>query len=163
MIKEVGWMSYPIEGKLAPAMTLPASNGKKVSLRDYRGKKVVLYFYPKDNTPGCTQEACQFRDNLPEFDSRDAVILGVSPDNLKSHGRFIEKFNLPFLLLADEDHAVSEKYGVWQEKNMCGKKYMGVVRTTFIIDTQGKIARVFPKVKVNGHEKEVLEALDTIS
>lgn len=156
-------MSYPAEGKIAPAFTLPASNGKKVSLKDYRGKKVVLYFYPKDSTPGCTQEACQFRDSLPEFDRRDAVILGVSPDGLSSHAKFIEKFDLPFLLLADEDHAIAEKYGVWQEKNMCGRKYMGVVRTTFLIDTQGKIAKSFLKVKVNGHEQEVLSSLDKIS
>ncbi len=152
-------MSYPQEGKNAPAFTLPASNGKKVTLKEYHGQVVVLYFYPKDNTSGCTTEACQFRDSMEEFTSQQAVLLGVSPDSLTSHEKFIDKFGLPFLLLSDEDHAVAEKYGVWQEKSMYGKKYFGIVRTTIVIDKTGKVAKVFEKVKVPGHEKEVLEVI----
>lgn len=155
-------MSLPALGKSAPAFTLPASNGKKVSLKDFKGKKVVLYFYPKDDTSGCTKQACQFRDNNASFEGADAVILGVSPDGLKSHEKFIGKYDLPFLLLADEDHAVAEKYGVWQEKSMYGRKYMGIVRTTFVIDGDGKVAKVFEKVKVPNHDVEVLAAINSI-
>jgi peroxiredoxin Q/BCP len=151
------------EGKKAPAFKLPASNGKKVSLSDFKGKNVVLYFYPKDNTPGCTKEACQFRDTIQKFEGKDAAILGVSPDGLDSHDKFIDKFDLPFLLLSDEDHKVAEKYGVWQEKSMYGKKYFGIVRSTFVIDKEGNLARAFLKVKVASHAEEVLRALDEVS
>lgn len=147
------------EGKKAPDFTLPDQNGKKVKLSDLKGKYVVLYFYPKDDTPGCTKEACNFRDSFPKFDKTDAVILGVSPDSVASHKKFAEKYKLQFQLLADEDKKVVEKYGVWKEKSMYGKKYMGVERTTFIIDPEGKIKKIFPKVKVDNHHKEVLEAL----
>jgi thioredoxin-dependent peroxiredoxin len=146
-------------GKKAPAITLLNQDGKKISLKDYLGKKVVLYFYPKDNTSGCTKEACNFRDEFPKFSKSKAVILGVSPDSVKSHKKFQEKYDLNFNLLADEDKKVVEKYGVWKEKSMYGRKYMGVVRTTFIIDEKGKIKKIFNKVKVDGHNKEVLEAL----
>jgi peroxiredoxin Q/BCP len=149
-------------GKAAPAFSLTSSSGKKVSLKDFHGKKVVLYFYPKDNTSGCTKEACQFKDAISDFEKCDTVILGVSPDNLASHEKFIAKFDLPFLLLSDEDHKISEKYGVWQEKSMYGKKYFGIVRTTFIIDREGKIARIFEKVKVTDHDKAVLAVLNEL-
>jgi len=150
------------EGKKAPAFSLPASNGKRVSLGDFKGKKVVLYFYPKDNTSGCTKEACQFRDSSGNLEKRNAVVLGVSPDGMASHEKFIAKFGLPFLLLSDEDHKVAEKYGVWQEKSMYGKKYYGIVRSTFVINEKGNLAKVFPKVKVEGHSEEVLAALDEV-
>ncbi|MCB9766609.1 MAG: thioredoxin-dependent thiol peroxidase [Candidatus Omnitrophica bacterium] len=155
-------MATPQEGKKAPAFSLPSSTGKKISLKDLAGKKVVLYFYPKDNTPGCTTEACAFRDAHKSFEKSDTVILGVSPDGIASHEKFINKYDLPFVLLADEDHAVAEKYGVWQEKSMYGKKFMGIVRATFVIDREGKIAKIFPKVKVKGHDDEVLEAVKAI-
>lgn len=155
-------MPHPQEGKAAPAFNLPASSGKKVSLKDFHGKVVVLYFYPKDNTSGCTKEACQFRDAAQEFESQDAVVLGISPDSIASHNKFIEKFGLPFLLLSDEDHSIAEKYGVWQEKSMYGKKYFGIVRTTFVIGRDGKVARVFEKVKVPGHDQEVLQVIASL-
>jgi peroxiredoxin Q/BCP len=147
------------EGKKAPAFTLPDSDGNKVSLKDFAGKNVVLYFYPKDNTPGCTKEACDFNEALPDFKKIDAVVLGVSPDSQASHRKFSDKYELPFTLLSDEDKKVLEKYGVWQEKNMYGRKYMGVVRTTVIIDETGEIKKIFPKVKVKGHVDEVLKTL----
>jgi peroxiredoxin Q/BCP len=147
------------EGKKAPVFTLPDSNEKKVSLKDFAGKNIVLYFYPKDNTSGCTAEACDFRDRLPNFSKVNAVVLGVSPDSPSSHKKFADKYELPFTLLSDEDKKVLEKYGVWQEKSMYGKKYMGVVRTTVIIDKNGIIKKIFPKVKVNGHVEEVLNTL----
>lgn len=149
-------MSTITAGQAAPDFALPASNGETLKLSDLRGKNVVLYFYPKDNTPGCTTQACGFRDLHNDFAGADTVILGVSPDPLKSHEKFINKFELPFLLLADEEHAVCEQYGVWKEKNMYGKKYWGVERTTFLIDRDGNIAKVYPKVKVNGHMEQVL-------
>lgn len=149
-------MSTITAGQAAPDFALPASNGETLKLSDLRGKKVVLYFYPKDNTPGCTTQACGFRDLHNDFAEADTVILGVSPDPLKSHEKFINKFELPFLLLTDEEHAVCEQYGVWKEKNMYGKKYWGVERTTFLIDRDGNIAKVYPKVKVNGHMDQVL-------
>ena len=146
-------------GKKAPELSLLNQDGKKISLKDYLGKKVVLYFYPKDDTLGCTKEACNFRDEFPKFTKTKAVILGVSPDSVKSHKKFAEKFDLNFDLLADEEKKVVEKYEVWKEKSMYGRKYMGVERTTFIIDEKGKIKTIFNKVKVDGHNKEVLEAL----
>ncbi len=146
-------------GKKAPAFTLPDANNKKVSLENFLGKKVVLYFYPKDNTSGCTKEACDFRDALPDFSKIDAVILGVSPDSPESHQKFIAKNNLNFTLLSDVNKKVLEKYGVWKEKSMYGRKYMGVVRTTVIIDEKGRVVKIFPKVKVKGHVEKVLETL----
>lgn len=149
----------PAVGKKAPAFTVPAHPGGKVKLADFKGKNVVLYFYPKDDTPGCTQEACDFRDNMARLNKSDTVVLGVSPDSLKSHEKFANKHDIPFTLLADEDHAVCEKYGVWTEKSMYGKKYMGVQRATFLIDKSGKIAAVWPKVSVKGHVDEVAEQI----
>ena len=146
-------------GKKVPDFSLQNQDGKKISLKDFIGRKVVLYFYPKDDTSGCTKEACSFSDNLPKFSKVDAVILGVSPDSVKSHKKFSEKYKLKFDLLADEEKKVVEKYGVWKEKSMYGRKYMGVERTTFIIDEKGKIKTIFNKVKVDGHDKEVLAAL----
>ncbi|MGE5812671.1 MAG: thioredoxin-dependent thiol peroxidase [Ignavibacteria bacterium] len=149
----------PEEGKKAPVFTLKNQDGKSVSLKDFNGKKIVLYFYPKDDTSGCTKEACSFRDGFPEFNNLNAVILGISPDSVESHKKFAEKYNLPFTLLSDEPREVIEKYEVWKEKNNYGKKYMGVERTTFLIDENGMIKKVFPKVKVDGHDQELLEAL----
>ncbi len=151
-------MAMIAEGQKAPDFSLPASDGGTVSLSQFRGKKnVVLYFYPKDDTPGCTTEACSFRDHLADFDSVDAVVLGVSRDDVDSHRKFSQKYSLPFPLLADTDGTVTEAYGVWQEKNMYGKKTWGIVRSTFIIDRDGVVRKVFPKVKVDGHTDEVLE------
>ena len=147
-------------GKKAPAFKLKNQDGKTVSLSEFKGKNVVLYFYPKDNTSGCTKEACNFRDELPKFDGLDAVILGVSPDSVESHKKFADKYELPFTLLSNEKKDVLEKYGVWKEKNMYGRKYMGVERTTYIIDADGKIKKIFNKVKVPNHNQEVLEALE---
>ncbi len=143
----------------AKEFRLPASNGKDVSLKDFLGKNVILYFYPKDNTPGCTTEACSFRDSMEEFNNNDTVILGVSKDSIKKHNNFIEKYNLPFLLLSDEEGTVCEEYGVWQLKKMMGKEYMGIVRSTFLIDKKGKIVKEWRGVKVDGHIEEVLLAL----
>ncbi|AST56274.1 alkyl hydroperoxide reductase [Thermoanaerobacterium thermosaccharolyticum] len=148
--------------KEAPDFTLKSSDGNDVSLSDFKGKKVVLYFYPKDNTPGCTKEACQFRDNINTVKNKDAVILGVSLDDIESHKKFIEKFNLPFILLSDSDAKVSTEYGVYKEKNMYGKKKMGIERSTFIIDKKGIVKKIFRKVKVDGHVDEILEVLDNI-
>lgn len=149
----------PEVGKKAPDFTLEDQDGKKISLKDFAGKKVVLYFYPKDNTSGCTKEACSFRDDFPKFKKSKAVILGVSPDSVSSHKKFVEKYNLPFILLSDESKKVLDKYNVWKEKSMYGRKYMGVERTTYIIDENGKIKKIFNKVKVDGHNLEVMEAL----
>jgi peroxiredoxin Q/BCP len=147
-------------GKKAPSFSLPNADGKKVSLKDYAGKSVVLYFYPRDNTPGCTLQAQGFQQALPELKKRKAVVLGVSPDDAKSHCKFRDKFELAFDLLSDPDHEVIEKYGAWGEKSLYGKKSMGVIRSTVIIDPNGVVQKVFPKVKVNGHVEAVLEALD---
>ncbi|RME01567.1 MAG: thioredoxin-dependent thiol peroxidase [Calditrichaeota bacterium] len=147
------------EGDQAPDFELPDENGNPVRLSDFRGKKVVLYFYPKDNTSGCTKEAINFRDQYAQFQKLNAVILGVSKDSPKSHQNFKSKYDLPFPLLADESTQVMQKYGVWQEKSMYGRKYMGTVRTTFLIDEHGVIQKIWPKVKVTGHEKQVLSAL----
>lgn len=147
------------EGKKAPAFKVPDQNGKTVSLSQFKGKKVVLYFYPKDMTSGCTQESCDFRDAFPQFGSLNAEVIGVSPDSPASHQKFIAKYNLPFTLLSDESKTMLEAYGVWKEKSMYGRKYMGVERTTVIIDEQGKIKKIFNKVKVAGHIAEVKKAL----
>ncbi len=147
------------EGKPAPDFTLADQAGKKVTLSKLKGSCVVLYFYPKDDTPGCTKEACQFRDAFADYKKAGATIIGVSPDDSDSHAKFAKKFELPFTLLADKEKKVSEAYGVWKEKSMYGKKYMGVERTTFVIDRQGKIAKIFPKVKVDGHSPTVLAAV----
>ncbi|WP_018921894.1 thioredoxin-dependent thiol peroxidase [Salsuginibacillus kocurii] len=145
------------KGEQAPDFTLPANNGENVSLSDFRGKNVVLYFYPKDMTPGCTTQACDFRDRHEEFENLDTVILGVSPDPVNRHEKFIDKHGLPFLLLADEEHEAAEAYGVWQLKKNFGKEYMGIVRSTFIIDKEGKLNYEWRKVKVEGHVEEALE------
>lgn len=146
-------------GQDAPTFSLDSTTGRTMSLEDLRGKKIVLYFYPKDDTPGCTTEACNFRDQFADFEQANAVILGVSPDDVSSHHQFKDKFHLPFPLLADPDHALAESYGVWKEKSMYGKKYMGIERSTFVIDTKGKLAAIFPKVKVAEHHTEVLAAV----
>lgn len=146
-------------GQSVPDFTLPASNGTEISLSDFRGKKVVLYFYPKDMTPGCTTESCDFRDYNPQIETAGAVILGISPDDLKSHGKFVEKHGLPFPLLADTEREVSQLFGVWKLKKNYGKEYMGVERSTFLIDRGGRLAKEWRKVKVAGHAAEVLEAV----
>lgn len=146
-------------GNLVPDFTLMGSDGKEHKLSDYRGKKVILYFYPKDNTPGCTTEACDFRDNIDKITNQNAIVLGISKDNLNSHNKFIEKFNLPFILLSDEDKIVCELYDVIKEKNMYGKKVLGIERSTFIIDENGYLIKEFRKVKVKGHIDAVLEEL----
>jgi peroxiredoxin Q/BCP len=148
--------TIPAVGQLAPAFSLPASNGKTISLSDFKPKQtVVLYFYPRADTPGCTTEACGFRDALADYDKAKVVVLGISPDPVKAVTKFAEKFHLNFPLLADEDHAVTDKYGMWQEKSMYGKKYMGAARTTFVI-RNGTVAKIFEKVKPAGHDQEVL-------
>ena len=146
-------------GDKAPSFKLKNQDVEVVSLADLKGKPIVLYFYPKDDTSGCTKEACNFRDEFPKFGKMKAEIIGVSADSVESHKKFTEKYKLPFNLLSDEKKEVVEKYGVWQEKSMYGKKYMGIVRTTFIIDGQGKIRKIFEKVKVDEHNQEVMEAL----
>tara|TARA_R100001132_G_scaffold14619_1_gene13204 strand:+ start:34571 stop:35173 length:603 start_codon:yes stop_codon:yes gene_type:complete len=150
----------PEAGKRAPAFNLPAYPEGKVRLSQFKGEKnVLLYFYPKDNTPGCTTESCDFRDRVAKFKRQDTVILGISPDSVASHEKFATKFELPFTLLSDENHEIAEKYGVWVEKMNYGKKYMGIQRSTFLIDKEGKIAAAWPKVKVDGHAEEVTAAL----
>ncbi|MGB5288697.1 MAG: thioredoxin-dependent thiol peroxidase [Ignavibacteriaceae bacterium] len=146
-------------GNKAPSFKLKNQDGKVISLSDLKGKPVVLYFYPKDDTSGCTKEACNFRDEFPKFGKMKAEIIGVSADSVESHKKFAQKYKLPFNLLSDEKKVVLEKYGVWQEKSMYGRKYMGIVRTTFIINGNGKISKIFPKVKVDEHNIEVMEAL----
>ena len=146
----------PNVGDAAPDFTAQTDQGETLTLSSLKGKKVVLYFYPKDNTPGCTREACDFRDNAPAFADKNTVVLGVSTDSVKSHQGFKAKFDLPFTLVADPDKEIVQKYGVWREKKNYGKAYMGVVRSTFVIDEQGKIAKVYDGVKVNGHAEAVL-------
>lgn len=148
-----------VAGQTAPDFALPDENGTIRRLSDFRGRYVVLYFYPKDDTPGCTTEACEFRDAYAEYEQAGVVILGVSPDSPRSHARFKEKHHLPFPLLADEGHAVCEQYGVWGRKKFMGQEYDGVLRTTFLIDPQGTIVCVFENVKPAGHSREVLAAL----
>ena len=147
-------------GSMAPNFTLASDTGETVTLSDLKGKKVVLYFYPKDNTSGCTKEACDFRDALPDFDRQNVVVLGVSKDSLKSHASFRQKQNLNFPLLSDETCEVCEKYGVWVEKSMYGRKYMGIDRATFLIDEQGTVQAVWRKVKVPGHIDNILKSID---
>ena len=147
------------EGKKAPDFELLDQDGKKVKLSKLKGKNVVLYFYPKDQTPGCTTEACAFRDAKLKFDEQKSVIVGISPDTVDSHSKFALKFGLPFMLLSDPEHQVAEKYGAWGEKVQYGKRTMGIIRSTFIIDKKGLVQKVFPKVKVDGHAEEVLAAL----
>jgi peroxiredoxin Q/BCP len=152
-------MSTLTEGAKAPAISSTTDTGEAFTLASLKGKNVVLYFYPKADTPGCTKEACEFRDTTKKFTKGNTVIVGVSPDKSSAQAKFKQKFDLPFTLLADEDHKVAEDYGVWKEKSMYGKTYMGIERTTFVIDTKGVIKKIFPKVKVEGHAEEVLAAI----
>lgn len=156
-------MPRPQVGEKAPAFEAPDQNGKMRSLHEFKGQRLVLYFYPKDDTPGCTKEACAFRDRAAELKKLGAIVLGVSADSSASHAKFRDKYSLNFPLLADESHEVAEKYGAWREKNMYGKKSMGIQRSTYLIDAQGKVARVWKKVSVDGHDAEVLEALQELS
>jgi len=147
-------------GKPAPAFSVPATGGEKVSLSDYLGKTVVLYFYPKDDTPGCTKEACDLRDSWDQISDAGAVVLGVSGDSIDSHDQFRKKYSLPFTLLSDPDHRLSQAYGVWTEKTNYGKTYMGIERSTFVIGPDGKTKAIFRKVKVDGHASEILRAIE---
>lgn len=154
-------MPMPKEGSKAPTFNLKDQQGQSVKLADFAGRHVVLYFYPKDSTPGCTVEACNFRDEHSALTKAGAVVLGVSADSEKSHQNFAAKHSLPFPLLVDEGHKLAERYGAWGEKNLYGKKSMGIIRSTFLIDPEGKIKKVWPKVKVDGHVSEVKEALQS--
>jgi peroxiredoxin Q/BCP len=147
------------EGQQAPDFELTSDSGERVRLSQFRGKPVVLYFYPRDDTPGCTTQACGIRDSYEDFEQRDAVVLGVSPDEETAHVKFKQKYGLPFTLLADPDHHVLEQYGVWGERNFGGRKYMGVERSTFVIDEEGRIAKVMRRVKPDTHVEQVLAAL----
>ncbi len=147
------------EGDKLPRFSLPSDDGSVVSSDSLKGRNTVLYFYPKDDTTGCTKEACEFRDAFPRFSQTDARIIGVSPDSVESHRKFKAKYNLPFELLADEKHSLANAFGVWKEKSMYGRKFMGIERTTVIVDADGRIVRVFPKVSVAGHVAEVEDAL----
>ncbi|MDH4069994.1 MAG: thioredoxin-dependent thiol peroxidase [Ignavibacteria bacterium] len=153
-------MPQQTEGALAPDFTLPTGEGKDLSLKSLRGKKVVLYFYPRDNTSGCTKEACSFQENLDRIRKAGAVVIGVSPDTSASHLRFAEKYNLTFPLISDEKKTLAKLYGVWKKKSFMGKTYLGVVRSTFVIDEKGRIMKIFNNVRVNGHTEEVLEVLE---
>jgi thioredoxin-dependent peroxiredoxin len=147
------------EGSPAPNFTLTSDSGEQVSLESFRGQPVVLYFYPRDDTPGCTAQACGIRDNYDDFEERGAVVLGVSPDEETAHVKFKQKYGLPFTLLADPEHTVSELYGVWGERNYMGRTYMGVERSTFLIDSEGRVSKVMRKVKPDTHVEQVLQAL----
>jgi thioredoxin-dependent peroxiredoxin len=149
-------------GQMAPDFELEASDGSKVKLSDFRGRNVLLYFYPKDMTPTCTEQACQFRDQSEFFAKRDAVIIGISPDSPARHRKFIDKYGLPFVLLSDPDHAAAELYQVWQLKKLYGREYMGIVRSTFAIDRQGLLRKEWRKVKVKGHVDDALQFMETI-
>ena len=155
-------MSLIDPGKKAPAFTLKDQHGTAHKLSDYAGQPVILYFYPKDDTPGCTTESCQFQDNLPKFKKSEAVVFGVSILDEKSKKKFADKFKLTFSLLADADHEVAEKYGVWQEKSMYGRKFMGIARTTYLIGVDGKVAQRWDNVKPDGHAEEVLAAVKAL-
>lgn len=150
-------------GQVAPDFTLPVDGGGEVTLSDFKGKNVILYFYPKDDTSGCTAQACGFNDNLPDFNAVDAVIIGVSKDSVKKHDKFKDKYGLQFTLASDENNNVCETYGVWVEKSMYGRKYMGIERTTFLIDRNGVIQKIWNKVKVPGHVEEVKNAVQEIN
>ena len=150
-------------GEKAPAFTLSDEQGNRVELSELQGKPVVLYFYPRDDTPGCTKEACAFRDRYQDIQQLGAELLGVSTDSAESHVKFRDKYELPFPLLVDQDHAVAEKYGAWREKNMYGKKSMGVQRSTYLIDAGGKVAKVWKRVKVDGHDQQVIDAVKELS
>jgi len=150
-------------GDTAPDFTLPTDAGEELTLSSLRGRPVVIYFYPKDDTPGCTTESCEFRDLMPRFDASNATILGVSPDSVASHQKFKTKFELPFTLVADTEKVACQAYDVWKEKSMYGKQYMGVERTTFVIDNDGKISHIFGKVKPAGHAAEVMEAVASLA
>ena len=152
-------MSSMKVGDKVPDFTTLDDSGHPVSLSDFKGKSVVLYFYPKDDTSGCTKEACDFRDAFPRFGKTDAEVIGVSPDSVESHRKFKEKYELPFKLLADDGHKLADKFGVWKEKSMYGRQFMGIERTTVLIDPNGRVARIFPKVRVPGHVEEVETAL----
>ena len=147
------------EGDAAPEFSLPDSTGKQVSLSDFRGRTVLVYFYPAAGTPGCTKQACGIRDNYDAFGERGAVVLGISPDDESSHVKFKQKYGLPFTLLADPDHKVADQYGVWGERSLYGKKYMGIERSTFVIDAEGNVAKVMRRVKPDTHAEQVLDAL----
>jgi len=151
------------EGDLAPDFTLPDQNGEPLALSDLRGQRIVLYFYPRADTPGCTAQACGVRDHSADYDEIDARVIGVSPDPVAAVRKFADKYDLGFTLLADSDHAVADAYGTWGEKRMYGKTYMGVQRATFVIDTDGRIAKVFPKVSPKTHDDVVLEALGALT
>jgi thioredoxin-dependent peroxiredoxin len=150
------------EGKKAPAFKLPAASGKSVALKDFAGKRLVLYFYPRDNTPGCTTQAQAFRDAAKRFKALNAVVVGVSKDSIESHCKFIDKYGLNFELLSDRDGAMLEKYGAWGEKVLYGKKSLGIIRSTVLIDEDGVVRKIFPKVKVNGHAEAVVAALEAL-
>ncbi|MCK6417746.1 MAG: thioredoxin-dependent thiol peroxidase [Alphaproteobacteria bacterium] len=152
-------MTEPTIGQAAPDFTLPTDGGGQVTLSQFRGQKLVIYFYPKDDTPGCTTESCDFRDNMKALETLGAQVIGISKDSVKSHDKFKAKYDLNFPLASDENSDVCERYGVWTEKSMCGKKYMGIARSTFLIDQQGKIAQIWRNVKVPGHVGEVAEAI----
>jgi len=151
-----------LENTKAPDFELINNKGEKISLSNFKGKSVILYFYPKDNTPGCTTEACNFRDDYEDYRKQDVEIIGISPDNVKSHAKFTSKHALPFLLLADEEHKVCKMYGVWGKKKMFGKEYFGVLRTTFLIDKDGNIVKTFKGVKPANHSKEVIAAFNEL-
>jgi len=151
------------EGDKVPRFSLPADDGTTVTQESLRGRNTILYFYPKDDTPGCTTEACDFRDAFPRFGKGDADVIGVSPDNVESHRKFKKKFDLPFKLLADEQHELADAFGVWKEKTLYGRKYMGIERTTVVIDREGRVARIFPKVRVPGHVEAVENALKELA
>jgi thioredoxin-dependent peroxiredoxin len=152
-------MPTPREGAPAPPLSLPGDTGEMLDISSLRGKNVILYFFPKADTPGCTKESCEFRDASKKFSNANTVIVGISPDPARAQAKFKQKFDLPFVLLADVDHKAAEAYGVWKEKSMYGRKYMGIERTTFVIDAHGMIKKIFPKVKVEGHAEEVLAAV----
>ena len=147
------------EGDKAPSFNMPTNKGENVSLSKLKGEKIVLYFYPRDDTPGCTKEACGFRDDLSKYKRAGAVVIGVSRDSVESHEKFVKKFDLNFMLASDKEGDVCEKYDAWRMKNLYGKEYMGIGRSTFLIDTKGKINKIWPKVKVDGHVDEVLKAV----
>ena len=150
-------------GQPAPLFTLPDKDGNLVSLQDFSGKKVVVYFYPRDNTPGCTRQACAFATQYDEFQKQNVVVIGISKDSVSSHQKFAQKYELPFILLSDPDLQAIQPYGVWQEKKMCGKVGMGVVRTTFVLDEQGRVLHIIPKVKPDTNAQEILELLNQLS